>query len=126
MNVKLNPIHPGEILWHDFMEPLGITKYRLAKEIGVLAQRIGEIVAGRRAITADTDLRLCRFFGFLMAIGCADRRTTIRRLRGRALRMRWRKSIRSSSWLPDFAPARGTPHRDDGGLFPCPRWQTRG
>lgn len=63
MNVKLNPIHPGEILWHDFMEPLGITKYRLAKEIGVPAQRIGEIVAGRRAITADTDLRLCRFFG---------------------------------------------------------------
>jgi len=42
---------------------LGITKYRLAKEIGVPAQRIGEIVAGRRAITADTDLRLCRFFG---------------------------------------------------------------
>jgi addiction module HigA family antidote len=42
---------------------MGITKYRLAKEIGVPAQRIGEIVAGRRAITADTDLRLCRFFG---------------------------------------------------------------
>lgn len=45
------------------MIPMGISQYRLAKEIGVPAQRIGEIVAGRRAITADTDLRLCRFFG---------------------------------------------------------------
>ena len=63
MSKKLEPVHPGEILWHEFLEPLGISKYRLAKEIGVPAQRIGEIVAGRRAITADTDLRLCRFFG---------------------------------------------------------------
>ena len=47
----------------EFLKPMGISKYRLAKEIGVPAQRIGEIVAGRRAITADTDLRLCRFFG---------------------------------------------------------------
>lgn len=46
-----------------FLKPMGISQYRLAKEIGVPAQRIGEIVAGRRAITADTDLRLCRFFG---------------------------------------------------------------
>jgi addiction module HigA family antidote len=47
----------------EFLKPMGISQYRLAKEIGVPAQRIGEIVAGRRAITADTDLRLCRFFG---------------------------------------------------------------
>ena len=47
----------------EFLIPMGITKYRVAKEIGVPAQRIGEIVAGRRAITADTDLRLCKFFG---------------------------------------------------------------
>ena len=47
----------------EFLIPVGITKFRLAKEIGVSAQRIGEIVAGRRSITADTDLRLCRFFG---------------------------------------------------------------
>ena len=55
--------HPGEILWHDFLEPMGNSKYRLAKEIGVPPQRIGDIVAGKRAITADTDLRLCKFFG---------------------------------------------------------------
>lgn len=60
---RLNPVHPGELLRHDFLEPMGLTKYRLAKEIGVPAQRIGEIVAGRRSVTADTDLRLCRFFG---------------------------------------------------------------
>ena len=60
---KLKPVTPGELLWEEFLLPLGITKYRVAKEIGVPAQRIGEIVAGRRAISADTDLRLCRFFG---------------------------------------------------------------
>jgi len=60
---KLPPVTPGELLQDEFLKPMGITKYRLAKEIGVPAQRIGEIVAGRRAITADTDLRLCRFFG---------------------------------------------------------------
>jgi len=60
---KLAPVSPGEILSQDFLDPMGITKYRLAKEIGVPAQRIGDVVAGKRAITADTDLRLCRFFG---------------------------------------------------------------
>jgi len=60
---KLKPVTPGELLREEFLAPLGISQYRLAKEIGVPAQRIGEIVAGRRAITADTDLRLCRFFG---------------------------------------------------------------
>jgi len=54
---------PGEMLVEEFLKPLGMSNYRLAKEIGVPAQRIGEIVAGKRAITADTDLRLCRFFG---------------------------------------------------------------
>ena len=54
---------PGEILLHDFLEPMGITQYRLAKEIGVPQRRIGEIVAGRRSITADTALRLAAFFG---------------------------------------------------------------
>lgn len=63
MPKKLPPIHPGEVLWHEFLEPMGISRYRLAKEIGVPPQRIGDIVAGKRAITADTDLRLCRFFG---------------------------------------------------------------
>jgi len=60
---QLAPITPGEILNEDFLEPMGITKYRLAKEIAVPPQRIGDIVAGKRAITADTDLRLCKFFG---------------------------------------------------------------
>src|ERR1700693_3516257 len=60
---KLKPVTPGELLLEEFLTPMGISQYRLAKEIGVPAQRIGEIVAGRRAITADTDLRLCRFFG---------------------------------------------------------------
>lgn len=63
MTRKLRPISPGEILREEFLKPMGISQYRLAKEIGVPAQRIGEIVAGRRAVTADTDLRLCRFFG---------------------------------------------------------------
>ncbi len=55
--------HPGEILLEEFLKPLGITQYRLAKEIGVPQRRIGEIVAGARAVTADTGLRLSRFFG---------------------------------------------------------------
>lgn len=60
---RLKPVTPGELLFEEFLEPMGITRYRLAKEIGVPAQRIGDIVAGKRAITADTDLRLCKFFG---------------------------------------------------------------
>lgn len=60
---KLKPVTPGELLLEEFLVPMGISQYRLANEIGVPAQRIGEIVAGRRAVTADTDLRLCRFFG---------------------------------------------------------------
>lgn len=54
--------HPGEILLEEFLKPMGITQYRLAKEIGVSQRRIGEIVAGKRAVTADTGLRLSRFF----------------------------------------------------------------
>lgn len=60
---KLEPITPGEILLEEFLKPMGISQYRLAKEIDVPAQRISEIVLGKRSITADTDLRLCRFFG---------------------------------------------------------------
>ena len=59
----LEPVTPGELLLEEFLKPMSLTQYRVAKEIGVPAQRIGEIVAGKRAITADTDLRLCRFFG---------------------------------------------------------------
>jgi len=60
---KLDPITPGEILLEDFLKPMGLSQYRLAKEIGVPAQRISQIIAGKRSVTADTDLRLCRFFG---------------------------------------------------------------
>ncbi len=55
--------HPGEILLEEFLKPMGITQYRVAKEIGVPQRRIGEIVAGTRGVTADTGLRLARFFG---------------------------------------------------------------
>lgn len=57
------PVSPGEMLEEEFLKPLGLTKYRVAKDIGVPPQRIGDIIAGKRAITADTDLRLCRYFG---------------------------------------------------------------
>jgi len=60
---KLKPVTPGEILLEEFLKPMGLSQYRLAKEIGVPAQRISEIVSGKRSITADTDLRLCKFFG---------------------------------------------------------------
>jgi addiction module HigA family antidote len=56
------PIHPGEILLEEFLEPMGITQYRLAKEISVPQRRISEIVQGKRSITADTALRLGRYF----------------------------------------------------------------
>ena len=60
---RLKPVTPGELLLEEFLIPMQLSQYRLAKEIGVPAQRIGEIVAGKRAITADSDLRLCRYFG---------------------------------------------------------------
>jgi addiction module HigA family antidote len=57
------PVTPGEMLEEEFLKPLGLTKYRLARDISVPRQLIGDIVASKRAITADTDLRLCRYFG---------------------------------------------------------------
>lgn len=60
---RIAPVSPGEMLEEEFLRPLGMSKYRLAKSIGVPPQRIGDIIAGKRAITADTDLRLCRLFG---------------------------------------------------------------
>lgn len=59
----LNPVHPGEVLWLDFMEPMGISQNRLAREIDVPPRRINEIIHGKRGITADTALRLSLFFG---------------------------------------------------------------
>jgi addiction module HigA family antidote len=60
---KLAQIHPGEVLLADFLEPLGLSQYRLARDISVPPRRINEIVHGKRAITADTALRLARYFG---------------------------------------------------------------
>src|SRR5690606_39869106 len=60
---KLDPIHPGEVLLHDFLEPLGLSQYRLAQDISVPPRRINEIVHGKRSVTADTALRLARYLG---------------------------------------------------------------
>ena len=89
----LDPITPGELLSEEFLKPLGLSQYRLAKEIGVPAQRIGQIVLGRRAITADTDLRLCRFFGltdgyWLRAQEAYDLEITRRKLEAELKRIR--------------------------------------
>ncbi len=60
---RLPPVHPGEVLLEDFMKPLGLSQYRLAQDLGVPALRISQIVHGKRAVTADTALRLARYFG---------------------------------------------------------------
>src|SRR4051812_23968718 len=60
---KLPPVHPGEILIEDFLKPLGLSQYRLARSISVPPRRINEIVLGKRAVSADSALRLARFFG---------------------------------------------------------------
>jgi addiction module HigA family antidote len=60
---KLPPVHPGEILLHDFLEPLGLSQNALAQALGVTPMRVSQIVRGQRAITADTALRLARYFG---------------------------------------------------------------
>ncbi len=65
---RLPPVHPGEVLLEDFMKPLGLTQYRVAKDIGVSPLRISQIVRGQRAISADTALRLARYFGTSPAV----------------------------------------------------------
>ena len=91
---RLKPVTPGELLAKEFLEPMGISQYRLAREIGVPAQRIGAIVAGRRAITADTDPAPLPLLRLVQRTGCGHRRRTTprwpqpgsrRSLRGSAL-----------------------------------------
>lgn len=65
---KLPPIHPGEILSEDFMKPLGLSQFRVAKDLDVPVLRIGQIVRGQRSVTADTALRLARYFGTSAAV----------------------------------------------------------
>ena len=75
MTKTLPPVHPGEVLAEDFMKPLGLTQYRVAKDIGVPALRISQIArrGGQRSITADTTLRLARYFGTSQMSGCGCR-----------------------------------------------------
>jgi len=63
MKTKIPPVHPGEVLLHDFLEPLGLSQNALAQALGVTPMRISQIVRGQRAVTADTALRLSRYFG---------------------------------------------------------------
>lgn len=96
---RLKPVTPGELLLEEFLKPMGISQYRLAKEIGVPAQRIGEIVAGRRAISADSDLRLCRFLGlsngyWLRAQAAYDTEVAERSLRAKLASIRpWTQTV---------------------------------
>ncbi|MBX7236403.1 MAG: HigA family addiction module antidote protein [Caldilineales bacterium] len=88
MNTKIAPVHPGEILLEEFLQPFGISQYRLAHDIGVHPRRINEIVHGKRAITADTALRLSRYFGlseryWLNLQTCYDLEVEKDRLEGR-------------------------------------------
>ncbi len=68
MEERLPPVHPGEVLLEDFMKPLGLSRYRVAKDIGVPTLRISQIVRGQRSITANTALRLARYFGTSAAV----------------------------------------------------------
>ncbi len=100
---RLRAVTPGELLLEEFLGPMGLTQYRLAKEIGVPPQRISEIVAGKRSVTADTDLRLCRFFGlsngyWLRAQAAHDTEIAEAVLAETLLKIR--------PWKPGSAPAR--------------------
>ncbi len=63
LKMKLAPVHHGEVLWEEFMKPLGLSQTRLGRDLGVSPRRINEIIHGKRGITADTALRLSRYFG---------------------------------------------------------------
>ena len=88
---KLAPVHPGEVLLEDFLKPLELSQYRLAKGLSVPPRRINEIVLGKRAVTADTALRLARFFGtsarfWLNLLAACDLDVERDRLAGRLLK----------------------------------------
>jgi len=100
---KVALVTPGKLLAEEFLKPMQITRYRLAKEIGVPAQRVGDIVAGKRAITADTDLRLCRFFGlsngyWLRAQAAHDTEVAERRIGSKLDNIKpWTLAVRESA-----------------------------
>ena len=91
----LSPVTPGELLKEEFLVPMGISQYRLAKETGIPAQRIGQIVLGKRRVTADTDLRLCRYFGLTDGYWLRAQIAISRRRRGASNR-NWIRSFLSS------------------------------
>jgi addiction module HigA family antidote len=100
-DANLAPVHPGEILTEDFLVPLGISQYRLAKDISVPPRPINEIVHGKRSITADTALRLARHFGTSESSGSTFRPITTWRWRKTASGTGWRKKLPFSPGLPD-------------------------
>src|SRR3970282_175566 len=106
---KLKPVTPGELLLEEFLKPMGISQYRLAKERGVPPQRIGGIVAGKRGVTADTDLRLCRFFGlsngyWLRAQAAFDTEVAERAIGHKLVRIRPWSSQMARQSAPTDAP----------------------
>jgi len=113
----LAPVTPGEILLEEFLKPMGLSQYRLAKEVGVPPQRIGEIVAGKRAVSADTDLRLCRFFdlsnGYWLRAQAAHDTEVAERKLGPALRQirPWVDAAKdvADRGVSGDSPAYGTP-----------------
>lgn len=108
---KLKPITPGELLAEEFLKPMGITQYRLAKDVGVPAQRIGDIVMGKRAISADTDLRLCRYLGlsngyWLRAQAAHDTEVAERTLGSAIAKIRPRSASAQPGVAADISAAR--------------------
>lgn len=79
---KLKNIHPGEVLQEEFLISLGLSAYKLAKDIGIPQTRVSEIIKGNRRITADTALRLSKYFGILQNFGLAFRMTLILKKKG--------------------------------------------
>jgi antitoxin HigA-1 len=100
---KLKPVTPGELLLEEFLKPMGISQYRLAKEIRVPAQRIGDFVAGKRTITADADPRLCRFFGLSNGYWLRAQAAHDTEVAERALRAKLRKIKPWASTVPHLS-----------------------
>jgi addiction module HigA family antidote len=101
---QVQPVSPGEMLQEEFLKPLGLTAYRLAKDIGVPVTRVYDIVAGKRAVTAETDLLLCRYFGLSDGWWLALQSHHDTQVARRALGKRLEKILRCP--LLDLTPAR--------------------
>ncbi|GAA3353928.1 hypothetical protein GCM10020366_08960 [Saccharopolyspora gregorii] len=120
-DTTVDPVHPGEILNEEFMQPLGISQYRLAKDIGVPARRINEIVHGDRDITANTALRLARYLGTAKGSSSTSRSTTTWRSRRTGSGKNSTGSRRSPTSADDKAKPRSAFRGERGGLHFCVR-----